>query len=185
MGRYRKKTLRLQEQHTWTARPGYNVLVLDRGAVRLNFPRDWVVIPDPDSMKVYDRRPPDDDCRLAVSYMRLPPADWSGLPLAELVEVANQGDERPIYLRGQIIAARRGDLELAWREMHFVDPQEQREARSRFCLARSGLIQAMITFDFWEADAERCRPVWDTVLETLALNGYIADPSKGPWGRDG
>ena len=183
MSRYKKTTLKIRDNHTWTARPGCNVLVLDRGAVRLDYPRKWVVIPDPDSMKIHDRRPPNDDCVLAVSYMRIPPIDWIGLPLSQLVEVANEGDERPISHRAEIISSRRADMELAWREMHFIDPKEQRPARSRFCLARRGTVQAMITFDFWESDAQKLAPVWDTVLESLKLDDYIADPTRGPWGR--
>ena len=184
MSRYKKETLRLQPNNTWSAKKGYKICVLDRGAVRFNFPAKWVAIPDEDSFKIYDRKPPNDDCVLAVSYMRLPPYDFSGLPIAKLVEVANEGDERPIYDWGPIVEDRRGPMELAWREMRFVDPKEQREAFSRLCLARQGPIQALITFEFWESDAARYRPVWDTVLETLRLNDYIADPTRGPWGRD-
>lgn len=185
MAEYHKETLRVRDNHTWTAKPGHNVLALDRGAVRFDFPQDWVVIPDEDRLNVYDRRPPDDDCCLAVSYLRLAPIDWSGLPLATLVEGAGEGDERPIHTRGDIFAERRGDMDVAWREVRFVDPKEGREAVSRTCIARRGTVQALITFDFWEDDAERCRLVWDTMLETLRLNDYIADPTRGPWGRDG
>ncbi len=182
--KYRKTTLKLRKQHTWTGKPGHNVIALDRGAVMFNYPRDWVVLPDEDSLKVYDRRPPDDDCCLGVSYLRLAPIDWSGLPVAQLVEAATQGDERPIHTRGEIITVRRGGIEMAWQEMGFVDPKEHREAISRLCIARKGVVQALITFEYWVSDAARCVPVWDTVLETLRLNDYIADPTQGPWGRD-
>ena len=183
MSRYEKKTFKLRENHTWTAKPGYNVIALDRGAVRLNYPRKWVVIPDDDSLKIYDRRPPNDDCVLAVSYLRLAPLDWSGLPLAELVAVANQGDERPIHTWGEIVSVRHNDVDIAWRELRFVDPIENREAFSHLAIARKGVIQALITFEFWQSDAARCRPVWNTVLETIQLNDYIIDPTRGPWGR--
>jgi hypothetical protein len=181
--RYQKTTLQLKPNHTWTGTPGHQVIVLDRGAVRFDFPRKWVVIPDEDSLKIYDRRPPKDDCCLAVSYIRLAPIDWSGLPIAELVQAAGEGDERPIHTTGEISTTRRGDMDLAWREVRFVDPVEHREARSRMCIARKGVIQALITFEFWEADAARCMPAWDTVLKTLRLNDYIPDPTKGPWGH--
>ncbi len=184
MAKYEKKTINLSDQHTWTATPGYNVIALDRGAVRLDFPREWIVIPDNDSLKIHDRQPPDDDCVLAVSYIRLAPIDWSGLPLATLVEAGTEEDERPIHTRGDIISSRHGDIEFAWREMAFIDPVEQREAFARLCIARKGVVQALITFDFWESDADRYRPVWDAVLKSVRLNDYIADPAKGPWGRD-
>jgi hypothetical protein len=182
--KYQKTTLKLQPNNTWTGTPDHQVIVLDRGAVRFDFPRTWVVIPDHDSLKIYDRRPPKDDCCLAVSYLRLAPIDWSGVRLAELVQVAGEGDERPVHTRGDIVSVRFGEMDLAWREVRFVDPKEQREARSRLCIARQGTTQALITFDFWETDEARCMPIWDTVLKTLRLNDYIADPAKGPWGKD-
>jgi hypothetical protein len=172
--------LTLRGDHTWRAAPGCRIFVADRGAVRFDFPQDWVVIPDSDSIKLYDKAPPNDDCVLAVSYMRLPPMDWEGLPLASLVEAANKGDKRPIYEYGRIREQRKGALAIAWREMCFVDPAGKRDARSRFCLAREGQIQAMITFEFWADNAKKCSQVWDKVLETLRLGEKIEDPTRGP-----
>lgn len=180
MAEWREGKLKLREDHTWKATPGCNVFVADRGAVRFDYPRDWIIRPDPDSIKIYDKTPPADDCVLAVSYMRLPPIDWEGLPLARLVEEADKCERRPIYEYGQIREQRKGAMEIAWREMCFVDPAGKRDARSRLCLAREGQIQAMITFDFWADDDRRCIPVWDTVLATLRLAEHIADPTQGP-----
>lgn len=177
--KWKKKTLRLREDHTWKSQPGCKIFVLGRGAVRFDYPEEWVVVPASDSIEIYDRQPPDDDCRLAVSYMPIPAIDWSGLPLSFLVEQSNERDPRPIFHRGEIIERRRGDLELAWRELRFVDPNEQREACSLFCLGRKGRVQAILTFDFWATDAERCLPVWSTVLKTLELDEPIADPTRG------
>ena len=180
MTEWHKNTLELAKNHAWRSRPGCRIFVADQGAVRFDFPQDWVVIPGSDSIKLHDKEPPDDDCVLAVSYLRLPPIDWSGIRVSSLVEVANRGDTRPIYDWGSIVETRRGDLEIAWREMRFVDPVEQREAYSRVCIARQGPIQALITFEFWESDAERGNAVWDTVLESLELDEHIADPTRGP-----
>lgn len=172
--------LRLQTGHGWRARPGCKIFVADRGAVRFDCPQHWVVRPDADSVKLYDKEPPDDDSRLAVSYLRLPPVDWSGLPVAALVETGMRADERPIDTWGPIREVRHGDLELAWREVSFLDPAEKREARSRMCIARRSTLQCLITFDFWAADLESCGAVWETVLETLELGEVIADPKRGP-----
>ena len=135
---------------------------------------------DNDSVKLYDREPPDEDSRLEVSYIRLPPVDWSGLPVAALVETGMRGDERAIDTWGPMQEARRGDLELAWREVCFLDVAAKREARSRMCIARRSTLQCLITFDFWAADLERCGAVWLTVLETLELGEFIADATRGP-----
>jgi hypothetical protein len=176
---WQQETMKLRDRHYWTAQPGCKVFVADRGAVRFDFPQEWVIVPGSDSINLHDKAPPDDDCVLAVSYLRLPPIDWSGLPLATLVEQTTKDDHRPIYEQGEIVELRRGDLEIAWRDMRFIDPGEKREALSRFCLARQRRVQALITFDFWETDAKRCQAVWDIVLKTLELDEYIQDPTVG------
>jgi hypothetical protein len=177
--KWKQGTLRLREDHTWRAQPGCKIFVLGRGAVRFDYPEAWVVVPASDSIEIYDRSPPDDDCRLAVSYMPIPAIDWSGLPLSILVDQANQGDPRSINTYGEILESRRGDLEVAWRELRFVDPNERREACSLFCLARKGHVQAILTFDFWATDAERCLKVWSVVLKSLELDEPVADPTRG------
>ncbi len=177
--RWRKQTLRLKDNHTWKAPSGYNVFVLDRGAVRFNFPKDWVTVPASDCVALYDRRPPNDNCRLAVSYLRLPPMDWTGLPLDELIASVIEGDQRRILARGDIIKADRADLELAWREIRFQDPSENCEAFSRIALARGANLQALITFDFWARDAAWLESVWDEVMRTVELGRFVSDPTAG------
>src|SRR5436853_7009710 len=141
-----KKTLRLKPSHRWQARPGHKIFVLDKGAVRFDIPESWVIALDPDSTKIYDKQPPDDDCVLGVSYLRLPPIDWSGLPLRNLLDEGTKGVEREVLALHKPVELRRGDLEIVWREMHFTDPKEHREAISLICLGRRKLIQCLITF---------------------------------------
>jgi hypothetical protein len=176
-----KRTLKLPEKHGWHARPGTKIFVADRGAVRLDFPDTWVVIPDPDSIKFHDKTPPDDDCTLALSVMRLPPdVDWSGLRLGTLVGHLIEKDSREITSRGEVVEITRLQLELAWAEVRFTDPtQENRPARSRICLARNANVQPLITFDFWEDDAARFTPVWDDILRSLRVGEPILDPRLG------
>jgi hypothetical protein len=178
--KYEKRTLRLPKKHGWRSRPDCRIFVADRGAVRFDFPADWVVLPDPDSIKFRDREPPDDDCVLAVSYLRLPPIDWTALPLARLVEEATRADTRAVEAWEEIVTARRIDLELAWRQGRFIDRTLQRRALTRLGLARRKTVQALLTMDFWESDLDRFAPVWDLVLDTLELDEPIADPHRGP-----
>lgn len=178
--KWRKKTLRLKDDHQWKATPGYNVFVADRGAVRFDFPQDWVVIPGEDSIRFYDKQPPDDDCLLQVSVTRInPQIDLTGLPMGELLEVATSGDERQILSYGEMVQVRRPDLELAWREGTFIDPNEQRLAHTRACMARAGGILPLITFEFWADDLERLDPVWNEVLRSLRLGQFVKDPRRG------
>jgi len=179
MAKWDKRTLKLPQKHGWKVKPGYKIFIADRGAVRFDFPEDWVVIPGEDSIKFHDKQPPDDDCTLAMSVMRLPPGDWSGLKLPFLVSKIIEDDSRGTTLRGPIIDIQRTDLDLAWAEVEFIDPNEKRPARSRTCLARASNIQPLITFDFWEDQAPRLGKIWDEILRSLRVAEPILDPRIG------
>lgn len=179
MAEWSKETSKLKKGHSWKATPGFRIFVADRGAVRFNIPQGWVIEPDSDSIKFYDGKPPDDNCRLACSYLRLPPIDWSGLHLSELIKVATQGDPREATLVGEILEKQRPDLELAWADFEFLDPEEQRKAFTRICIARGSGIQALITLDYWPEDGARLAPMWQELLRSLQLGRYIADPTVG------
>ncbi|MBI4531136.1 MAG: hypothetical protein HY709_06390 [Candidatus Latescibacteria bacterium] len=177
--RWDKQTLKLKDTHAWKAPPGYNVFAADRGAVRFNFPHGWVVVPASGCIELYDQQPPNDNCRLAVSYLRLPPIDWSGLPLAQLITTVVEGDHRKALVGGDIINVPRTDVEVAWTEICFMDPQEHRGALSRIAIARGWNVQALITFDFWVEDTVRFGPVWDEVVRSVELGRYVDDPTRG------
>jgi len=169
----------LHRDHSWRARPGCRIFVADRGAVRFDYPDTWVVQPDATSVSLFDREPPDDECRLTVSIQQLPRLDWSSLPVASLlasVVPGGSGEGAP----GPVHVTRRGDLELAWRDLRFPDDATTREACSRTCLARCGNVQALLTFDFWIDDLERCELAWSVVRDTLELGRTVAHPTRGP-----
>jgi len=177
--RWEKQTLSLNDHHTWKAPPGYSIFAADRGAVRFNFPHSWVIVPASDCIELYDQQPPDDNCRLAVSYLHLPPIDWSGLPLAQLIATLIEEDRREVLAREEIVNVPRADLEVAWTGIRFMDSQEHREAFSRVALARGWNLQALITFDFWAEDAARWGPVWDEVMRSVELGRYVDNPTIG------
>ena len=125
MAKWDKRTLKLPKKHGWHAKPGYKIFVADRGAVRFDFPDEWVVIPDSDAIKFHDKQPPDDDCTLALSVMRLPPGDWSSLKLsflvAKLVEEDDRRDRDSSKARSSDAVHRTKILDLAWAEVTFID----------------------------------------------------------------
>src|SRR5207247_11148571 len=92
MSRWERRKDSRPENHGWTAPESYNVFVADRGALRLNFPDGWIVKPGEASICFHDREPPEDRCCIEVSYLRLQPIDWSGLPLPELLKSACHGE---------------------------------------------------------------------------------------------
>ena len=179
MAKWKKEIYKLKDKHRWEAKPGYKIFVANRGAVRFDFPQDWVIHPDAQSIKLHDREPPDDDCRLEVSFNLLPPIDWSGLPLPQLLRDSLKGDERDLVPVGEVVNINRRDLRLAWAEYSFTDPIENRPAYTRVLLGIGGNVQCLITFDFWADDAPRLAPVWDEVVRSLKLGVPIQDPTTG------
>lgn len=179
MGRSKRDSRRLAPGHGWRAQLHHQILVLGRGAVRLEIPDTWVVEMTDDCVKVSDKNPPDDDCALGVSYHRWPAAGQK-LSVASLVTSALEGDERAFRSIDPVIAQTKIDIELAWGQAQFVDPRIDREAYARLAIARKAEIQALITFDFWSADFARCDPLWKMFLATLELGQWVADPLRGP-----
>lgn len=175
----KKQTLKLKAKHRWRARPGHRIFVADRGAVRFDFPDHWIMKMGTVSVSFHDAEPPADDCRLEVSFNRLPPADWDAFPLPRLLEEALACDPRPISSRGETVQLLRRGLRVAWTELGFTDPVEHREAFSRVLVGLGNNVQCLITFDYWADDAPRMTPAWDEVVRTLELGVHITDPTTG------
>ena len=179
MPKRKSRRIRLARDHRWRAQPGHKVLVLDRGAVWLEYPDTWVVAFDTDSVKVRDAKPPDDNCVLGVSWHRWPAAGQA-LSVASLVHTALGDGKRPYTHVGPVVEETRMDLTLAWVAARSIDPEERREACTRLCLARRAEIQALLTYDFWLADEEAFDPRWHGFLATLQLAEWVEDPATGP-----
>lgn len=179
-GKWEKRAYKLPKDHGWRAKPGYKIFVAGRGDVRFDIPGDWTVEPDDVSVKLYDKKPPADDCRLEMSYFKLSPVvDWSGIPLSYLfTEVILKSGQHEVLSSGEIQIVKRDDLELMWQELRVLDPGENREACSRVCLARGQNVQPFITMDYWPEHAEKFVPVWDEVIRSLTLGDYIENPFK-------
>lgn len=175
-----KETLKLPENHNWQGTPGTRIFVAGRGALRFDVPSDWHCEPQENSFRFLDKEPPNEDCCLEASFNRLPPeGNWKDLPLVSLLKQVMQEDSRNIIERGEVIRLKRQTARLVWMQMKFIDSQEDREAYSRTCIGIGSGVQCLITFDYWVDDAERCIPVWDTVLDSLVLGLYIRDPRTG------
>jgi len=176
----RKKETRLAPGHGWRAQPKHKILVLGRGAVRLEYPETWVVEINDDCVKVYDKAPPDDDCVLAVSYHHWPAVSGQNVSVASLVRTALENDERSLTVLDPIVEETRKDVALAWTQGRFIDSRMNREACARLCIARKSDIQALLTFDFWLSDLKSCDARWNAFLATLQLGQWVADPQRGP-----
>ena len=175
-----KETLDLKPDHHWESPAGYKIFVADRGAVRFNVPQDWVFEPQEKSFKFLDRKPPNDDCCLEVSFNRLPPNDWSQFPLESTLKKVIEDDGRNVIAKGEIFTIKRQTARIVWTEMKFIDTQaEPREAVSRTCIGLGSNVQCLITFDYWADQAIELTPIWDEVIRSLTLGLYIRDPMTG------
>ena len=188
----KKKVLKLPEGHGWRCQPGHKIFVADRGAVRFDYPESWVITPSETSIKFHNKKPPDDDCVLEVTVFQLSPQiDWSALPLASLLRQATAGEDGPAP-DGPVVEDIRDDLELVWTEQRSMDPELDREAVHRTCLARTrntravssqGVVysvrpdvQALMTLAFWPEDQSWVDPAWQEVLRSLQLGIMVRDP---------
>jgi hypothetical protein len=175
-----KETLDLKPDHRWESPSGYKIFVANRGAVRFNVPEDWHFEPQEKSFKFSDKKPPNDDCCLEVSFNQLPPNDWSLFPLKATLKKVVEDDSRDVIEKGEIISLKRQTARVVWTEIKFIDTQEEpREAFSRICIGLGSNVQCLITFDYWADQAEQLIPVWDEVMRSLTLGLYIRDPRTG------
>jgi hypothetical protein len=166
--------------HRWRAKPGCQILVMGGGAVRFDFPKDWIASVDSKYVRLVDREPPDDSCGLMLSWRHIS-ATMAAVPMNYLAReiTLEQSQARPIVRRSPIISVFRPPLEAAWRQMHYIDDRGRREGCTRVCLARGGCTWTTIVFDFWPEDEIRLHSAWTTILDTLAVGDYIDDPLTG------
>jgi hypothetical protein len=179
MAKWQKETLKLTPDHSWRAKPGYQILVLDRGTIRFDIPEGWVVAPGEGALEARNRPYPDDTCLIQVTLLPFfagPEADT--LPLAQMLAEASghSGDDTAVL--GPVKQVIRPGVELVWRETRYLDPGEQREACSRTCLARGAGRFVLFTMSFWPADSARWIPVWNELLRSLRMGEYV-EPTTG------
>jgi hypothetical protein len=179
MAKWQKQTMKMAKNHAWKSSPGYQILVLDRGAARIDIPEGWAV--SPGLSRTSRQFSPGDEgrCLLQVTvFPQMEHVDFSGLPLATLFGQVTGSSETEIILRGPIIEERRKDLEIVWRETRFVDPEEKREARTFNIFARRVGIHVLISFSMWPEDVEEFTPAWEEVLRSLRVGEFV-DPKTG------
>ncbi len=179
MARWQQGRFKMKPDHRWKAKPGHQIFIAQRGAIRLDIPRTWVVIPEKTSYKMCDRQPPDDECTLEVSYMVLPDADLTGLTVSMMLrDVTDNQHQKTETWRGEIVEEKRGEMEMAQLATRWIDPSQNREACSHIALARRRGIQALLTYDYWLDDAKQFGPVWITIMETLRVAEWVTPDGR-------
>jgi hypothetical protein len=170
--------LKLKANHTWRSKPGYSICVLDRGAVRFDYPSNWKVDMAEGAVYLHDREPSIESCDLGVSIFRVPMESIAELPMEEMLTHSLGSDRHP-YEQSEIRRVQRGDLEVVWLEQRYIEKTQNRDARFRAAIARGPLV-ALITMNYWSSRAAGLERVWEEVLRTLQLGLYVQDPTAGP-----
>ena len=166
----------LDSNHLWKASPGCRILVVDGGAVRFDYPANWLVHSRQNQVLLLDRLPPDQPIYIGIRWRKLSRQE-SALPLGYLVANSASAEQRPILQRGPVIQVFRPPLEAAGVQ-HRVNDGEKHKC-TRMCVARGGCTQAIVLAEFPGEDELGFFPIWETFLRTLAVGDYIADPASG------
>jgi hypothetical protein len=180
--RWNKKSFRLKEKHGWKSKPGQAICVIDRGAIRFDYPAGWNVSVEDIQINVRDRPHPDDNCVLSVSRMHIPTELADQLPVSELAHGATSTDEEGELLETKMVAPglRADGVELAYTETRYMERKEKKEAFLRLAVARGSGVYCLITFSFWAEDLAKFDPVWKEALRSLTLGLEVKDPMAGP-----
>lgn len=177
---WKKSTFTLKEDHGWKAPPGFGIIVIERGAIRFNYPEGWLVNVDDDSLKVRDCPEPGDNCVIAVSRMRLPLELADQVPVRQLVDMSGHNPELDVLEQKKAVDASRDGVEMAYSECRHMDKKEQREVITRLAIAREHGVYCLITVDFWKDRSAEFEAVWTELLRSLTLGMYVQDPTVGP-----
>jgi len=172
------RAIRLQSGHAWKAEPGCHILLIDSGAVRFDYPTDWIVRSTPKYVFVIDRYPPEDRCLLAVSWRRVPIRALA-MSTAALLDRLAPFETRPADHRGETIRLFRPPLEAAWTETRFIEPLYGDEVCTRMCVARADCTQAVFLLDYRPGTESVVDSFWKILLDTLVVGEYLEDPRTG------
>lgn len=178
--KFKKRKIKLKKDHLWEAPKGYQLLVMERGAVHVCFPRGWLIKPKHDTMCIHDVEPPDDNCRIQISMFRFHPIAVGKMPFEKIVrQVLSKESDTDFFDIKPIVFQNRPGMKMAWIERKYIDPDFHRPILSRTFFALENNIQVLISFDCWNDDAVKFQDVWEQMLKTLKLGHYVSDPSTG------
>lgn len=168
----------LAPNHFWKARPGCRILIVDNGGFRCDIPYDWIVYSPRTHVFAIDRFPPDNRCLMAISCRRVS-SEVMALPLGIILEEWVVGEDRRVVEKSKPITFYRWPLQAGWMELRVAGAEPGQDKITRVCVARADRTQALIILDFHAADERSVESAWQTVIDTLVVGDYIADPLTG------
>lgn len=175
---YEKTTVPLPAAHNWKCSPGHLLFIANRGDLRFEYPETWHVILTEKSLNIHDRPPPDDEARLQLTIMPTPhirPADYPKLPLVDVLRSAvdRERDEKGDRWErlGDMNTIERPGLQIAWTESRWYDQEHAgRPVLCRQLFTRGRGIHILMTYDYYEDVAEKHRPVWTHLVQTMRVS---------------
>jgi hypothetical protein len=174
MAKGKKVRLRLAKDHVWKSSPGYQIVVIDRGAARVDIPVGWHLDFVETGLEVRNFPKPDDTCLIQITVLPMPnEVDWRSLPLVPLFKNAMEHGGSEVLRRGPIVEVKREGLHGVWQETRYIDPEEHKEAASFCILARDRGIHVFITLSCWPEGVPEFLPVWDEILRSLRIGEYV------------
>ena len=187
---WRGERIPLPPNHGWrTTNPKNSLFVADRGAVQFEFPREWIIIPSSKgAIMIQDKPYPEENMRFIVGVGQLMTGDdvplrrigvsvdW-GLPIDEAFMASAVKPDKDLLEAGKVRIASGPKFEAAWRQVAFMDKEENRKLISRTCIARANSTCGVITLDFWPEYASQANRVWRLMMATLKIGEYIEDPT--------
>lgn len=189
MSSFRQERLELKENHGWTSEPDCQVFLADRGAVRFDFPKGWVIEPgDGGTIKIQNRESHGADCCLKMNlfYLR-EDLDWSGISVSRVLdEVLKKRNPGEILETAPTQRTNRDGLEMAWSGTRYRDRDRTREYWFRALVGRKWNIQPIFTYSYLEPPTPTIRGMWDILLKTLILGTTSKTPlseSADPWAK--
>jgi len=168
----------LAPSHVWKAAPGCRILVVDNGGLRCDIPCEWIVYCPRTHVFALDRFPPDNRVLLAISCRRVS-SEIIAIPLRRILEEWVLGEDRRVVERSAPVAFHRWPLEAAWMQLRVLGAEPNEDKTTRVCVARADRTQSLIILDFFSIDEPAVETAWQTLMDTLAVGDYIADPLTG------
>ena len=168
----------LAPNHIWKATPGCRILIVDNGGLRCDIPYEWIVYSPRTHVFAVDRFPPDNRCLMAISCRRVS-SEVIAIPLRQILEEWVLGEDRVVVERNEPVYFVRWPLQAAWMQLQVKSQEPARDKTTRICVARADRTQALIILDYLSTDEPFVEKAWETLMDTLVIGDYIADPLTG------
>lgn len=180
--KFNKRHSKPKPKQQWKTPEGYQLFVMDGGAVHICFPTGWITrATEYGSLKLHDAEPPADSCKMQISYFRHPPTLPRTFNFERSVKLLQKTkvDMKEHYDIQPPQTMRRDGLQFGWVESKYPDTDKGRVVRSRALVVIGNCVQAIITYDCWDNEVEKHETVWKTLLKTIRLGEFLANPATG------